>query len=188
MTQRRIYQDEYPYFVTTKTKDGIWFFDKIKYAKLLSNIIFQACQLKKFILYAYCIMPDHLHALVGKNMGSFLDTPIAPAEGCAGVEFYDFSTPNPAWASVPAMGDGDYNISQLMHTIKSYYCLAVRMQYGFNNPIWQPRFNTRIVDLEKRLCRTIEYIKNNPEKAGLHSKYRKLTYQYFDCKLIENLF
>lgn len=187
MSQRRIYQEEFPYFVTTKTKDGICFFNKTKYALLLSNIIFQACHLKKYILYAYCIMPDHLHLLV-KQMISHLDTPTAPTERCAGVEFEDFSTPNPARVSVPAVGDGQYNISQLMYTIKSYFIKEIREKYNINYSIWQPRFNTRVVDTEERLRNTIEYIKYNPVKAGLPKKYQAFPYQYFNRDKIFELF
>jgi REP element-mobilizing transposase RayT len=188
MTQRRIYQEEYPYFITTNIKNGIWFFDKVKYAKLLSNIIFQACRLKKHILYAYCIMPDHLHALVGKDVGSHLDKPIAGTEAHAGIDIKMSSKFTPAHPSAGAVGDGDYNISQLMHAIKSYYCLAMRTQHGVNHPIWQPRFNTRIVDNEERLQNTIEYIKNNPIKNDLDKKYQREPYIYLNKKLIDSLF
>ena len=187
MSQRRIYQDEFPYFVTTKTKEGVWFFDETKCAKLLSDIILQACQLKKHILYAYCIMPDHLHVLVGEDVGSHFDNPTAPTERCAGVEFEDFPTPNPARVSVPAVGDGQYNISQLMYAIKSYFINELRKRYNIDYSIWQKRFNTRIVDTEERLGNTIKYIKNNPQKAGLPKKYQLFPYMYFDMEKILDL-
>jgi len=102
MTQRRIYQDEFPYFITTKTRDGIWFFEK-KYSKILSDIIFYSCKLKNYILYAYCIMPDHLHMLI-KQIVNNID-PTAPAERCAGFGFGNHSILNPARVSEPAVGD-----------------------------------------------------------------------------------
>lgn len=66
MSQRRIYQDEYPYFVTTNTRNRKPFFDDIRYAQLLHKIILEACKMKDFLVYAFCVMPDHLHLLVGK--------------------------------------------------------------------------------------------------------------------------
>ncbi|OIP96906.1 hypothetical protein AUK40_04390 [Candidatus Wirthbacteria bacterium CG2_30_54_11] len=64
MTQRRINQVEYPYFVTANTAERIWLFEDTQLTEQLSAIIMKACQLKCATLYAYCIMPDHVHLLV----------------------------------------------------------------------------------------------------------------------------
>lgn len=208
MTQRRIYQDEFPYFVTTNTRDRRPFFDDIRYARLLHKVIIKSCWIKNCLVYAFCVMPDHLHLLVGKDptqpqrvaLGSDrgFDIPIDPMRphppACCrrrragrvtlglrnGVD-----APN---AGRCARVDAKFDISQVMHAIKSYYYLAMRTQHGINYPIWQPRFNTRIVDTEERLRNTIEYIKNNPIKAGLPKKYQKLPYMYFNWELIYQLF
>lgn len=177
MTQRRIYQDEFPYFATTKTKEGIWFFDRTKCAKLLSNIIFQACRLKKCILYAYCIMPDHLHLLVGEDMGShrtFEKVRWEPGE------YQSYAHPQSTLSSVRS--NKQYTISDLMQSIKGNFSRQVHQ-----GNIWQPRFNTRIVDNEERLRNTLEYIKYNPKKASLPKKYQKFPCMYFNEKLIKSL-
>ena len=67
MTQRRIYQNNYPYFITTNTRKRIWFFDNQKIAKIISDSIINSCEMNHYILYAYCIMPNHVHILT-KNM------------------------------------------------------------------------------------------------------------------------
>ena len=41
MTQRRIHQDEYPYFITANTLERAWFFDNVKYAETLYKIIIE---------------------------------------------------------------------------------------------------------------------------------------------------
>ena len=101
-----------------------------------------------------------------------------------------------AWAAVPALARaptagcarrGDYTISDLIHGIKSYYCGAIRKQYGINYPIFQRRFYTRIINANEYLDTVIEYIKNNPIKENLPKKYHKMPYQYFDWLKIRNL-
>jgi REP element-mobilizing transposase RayT len=167
MTQRRIYQEEFPYFVTLRTQDGYSLFEDEKMAGLLSEIIFNAGRLKQYDILAYQIMPDHVHVLIYNQYPRaqaslpaivYLND-CAPAEGCA---------------------RRDFNVSQLIHSIKSYYCDQIRDKYRINYPIWQKRFYTRIVNNRRYLHAVIGYIKNNPIKAKLPNKYNKMPYQYFD--------
>jgi len=64
MTQRRIYQDEFPYFVTFRMKEGFRLFEEEKYAELLARIIFKTCKIKKYDCLAFQVMPDHVHILI----------------------------------------------------------------------------------------------------------------------------
>lgn len=66
MTQRAI-DGPYIYFVTTNTTFGGWFFDSVERAIQLGSIIRAACKENQFVLYGYCILPDHIHLLVRKN-------------------------------------------------------------------------------------------------------------------------
>ncbi len=114
MTQRRIYQDEYPYFVTIRTREAFELFAEMKYVELVVNIIFKTCKLKYFDVLAYQIMPDHAHILVYHQLprarAAVPALPIlngrAPTAGCAGKKYF--------------------NISDLMHGIKSYFCDVIR--------------------------------------------------------------
>ncbi len=106
MTQRRIYQDKYPYFVTFKAKENVSIFEKTEYANLLSCIIFKSGNLKQYNILSFQIMPDHVHLLVNsiKNMS-------ATTESCARSNIIS----NPAPVSAPALEkSAGYNISQLI--------------------------------------------------------------------------
>jgi REP element-mobilizing transposase RayT len=63
MTQRRIYQNEFPYFVTFRTREGFALFEDAETAALLSGIMFNAGILKQYNILAYQIMPEHVHLL-----------------------------------------------------------------------------------------------------------------------------
>ncbi|MDD5566755.1 MAG: transposase [Patescibacteria group bacterium] len=173
MTQRRIYQDEYPYFVTFRTNGGVPIFEDTKTATLLSDIIFKAGKLKGFDVLSYQIMPDHVHLLVNQTPQAHLS---AGARGHSIVS---------AGAETRARGN---NISQFMYSIKSYFIKQLRDKHGIMNSVWQRRFYTRIVNTEKYLETVLYYIKNNPVKASLQKKYYRVPYQYISWVKIRKLF
>ena len=68
MTQRIIFQNQYPYFITTNIKNGYYLFKNEKYAYLLSGIILSVATLKDTNLLSYIIMPNHVHLLINVNL------------------------------------------------------------------------------------------------------------------------
>jgi len=64
MTQRRIYQEEYPYFVTFRTWGDYPLFEDGKMAELLANEIVTSARIKRYDVLAWQIMPEHAHVLV----------------------------------------------------------------------------------------------------------------------------
>lgn len=149
MTQRRIYQEEFPYFITTNTLKRQKIFENTHFAVELYDTILKLCRKLHCPVYAFDIMPDHLHILIGTM--------------------------------------AKINISNILQQIKSIYTKNLREKYNFNRPIWQKRFNSRIVDSEERLRNTVNYILNNPIKAGLDKKYQEKPYIYINSKLIDSL-
>ncbi|MBI4414908.1 MAG: transposase [Candidatus Kerfeldbacteria bacterium] len=71
MTQRRIYQEEFPYFVTTNTFERVPIFLDEQIALKLGRAIVSACAITEFSILAYAILPDHLHLLVQKSKRGF---------------------------------------------------------------------------------------------------------------------
>lgn len=66
MTQRAI-DGQFIYFVTTTTADRVWLFETPETAYRLTKNIREACRTCGFTLFAFCIMPDHVHLLVRKD-------------------------------------------------------------------------------------------------------------------------
>ncbi|MBU0707508.1 transposase [Patescibacteria group bacterium] len=180
MTQRRIYQDEYPYFVTFRAKDGYAFFNDSKHTRLLGRIIFKTCEIKCYEVLSYQMMPDHVHLLVNRH----------PQAQPAVVARQSRKANAGTAASVRSRGKetGDFNITELLHGIKSYYINELRKKHNIPYSIWQKRFYTCIVDSERYLENVIYYIKKNPIKAELPRKYHEMPYQYFNWDKIKELF
>ena len=63
MSQRRIYQNDYPYLLTTNLKHREWFLNDQRIASILAKNIFERRDHYQAELYGYCIMPNHLHIL-----------------------------------------------------------------------------------------------------------------------------
>ena len=66
VTQRAI-DGPYIYFVTTNTTYWLRILDNPEHAWLLGRMIKKTCQEFGFTLYAFSILPDHLHLLVKKS-------------------------------------------------------------------------------------------------------------------------
>ncbi|MFA5051680.1 MAG: transposase [Patescibacteria group bacterium] len=184
MTQRRIYQQEHPYFITFRTREGWPAFEDREMAGLMADIIFNAGRLKWFDVLAYQIMPDHVHVLVYRmdgNAGG--DTRVREVQNFHALP-PQVSAPAVIIKSAPVK---ENNVSQLMYCIKSYFIKRIRVQYNIPYSIWHTRFYTRIVDTQQYLHTVIHYIQYNPVKAKLPEKYQKFPYQYFDWRLISKL-
>ncbi len=179
MTQRRIYQEEYPYFITFRTKEGFELFEEMKYARLMADIMFNAGELKQYDVLAYQIMPDHVHLLVYQSSKKNIHRAY-PSAGALNFEIGS--------AGRDAHARRNYNVSQLIHAVKSFYCDQIRCQNSINYPIFQRRFYTRIISNRKYLKNILWYIGQNPVKSKLSKRYQNMPYQYFNRRLINKLF
>jgi REP element-mobilizing transposase RayT len=146
--------------VTFNTKYGVSFFANKKYAELLSNIIIKAAAINKFYIYAFCILPNHVHLMIKSNPSPRQASvtalkPRAGTEACT----WDIKT-----------------ILGLIHSIKSFFCQELRHKYGVRCSPWQPRFNSRIVNTDRRFENTYNYIINNYRKHRLPNKYSQRPY------------
>lgn len=167
MTQRAFNQFAYPYFVTTVVQGRAWMFDEVGEARRLAGIIVHACQLKRFRLYAFCIMPDHVHLLVQK-------VGIENSRGLKSPRLDGIATPQ-SGLSRPRMMNKSSTLSDLMQSIKGNYS-RTRHQGRF----WQPRFNFRIVSTEQRFQNTIQYIRDNYRKQNLPARFGVYPYMFVD--------
>ncbi|MFH0853020.1 MAG: transposase [bacterium] len=178
MTQRLIYQNEYPYFITAVTTYRQRVFENVEMAGRLNKIIFNACDLKKFDLLAFCILPDHLHLLVKPQRS--LERLRCDNEWCSPPPQ---SSPSPqrTFSKVRCMPRcDDRYISGLMQSIKGTFSRSIHQ-----GRIWQPRYNFRIVDTPERYYNTLRYIQFNYRKHGLPEKYGQPPYVYMNWQLLK---
>jgi REP element-mobilizing transposase RayT len=182
MTQRRIYQDEYPYFVTFRVAESQPLFEDEKMAEQLSEIILNAGRLKRYEILAYQIMPEHVHVLVNNISERTLEN--VRSVGDMKDLILTESTLSRVRIDKNRMRSVDsFNISDLLQSIKGNFSRKIH-----EGNIWQKRFYTKIVNTHKYLETVIQYIENNPIKAELPKKYQQKPYQYFNWPKIHALF
>jgi len=63
--------------------------------------------------------------------------------------------------------NGNENISKIMHSIKRGSSRLINQMWSRKGPIWQRSFYERIIRDEKEFWEKVNYVYNNPLRAGL---------------------
>ncbi len=63
--------------------------------------------------------------------------------------------------------NGNENISKIMHSIKRGSSRLINQMWNRNGSVWQSSFYERIIRNEKEFWEKVNYVYNNPLKAGL---------------------
>jgi putative DNA methylase len=61
----------------------------------------------------------------------------------------------------------EYSLSSILHSWKSYTAKKANLILGRTGAFWQPEYFDRSIRDDRHLAATIEYVENNPVKAGL---------------------
>ncbi len=63
--------------------------------------------------------------------------------------------------------NGKINISKIMQAITLSYSVKFRKKYLYTGYVWQGRFKSNVIEDEKYILECINYIHNNPARAGM---------------------
>lgn len=74
----------------------------------------------------------------------------------------------------------DDSISKLMQRLMTSYCCYFNKRYRLIGHLFQDRFKDRLINDEKDLARTIQYIANNPVKEGYVRDISDYAWHYID--------
>ncbi|MCX6796011.1 MAG: transposase, partial [Candidatus Falkowbacteria bacterium] len=66
-SQKRFYNSDYFYFITTVTFKRFPFFKEELFCRLLIDNLLNCKNIKKFKLFAFTILSDHVHLLIKPN-------------------------------------------------------------------------------------------------------------------------
>jgi putative DNA methylase len=131
----------YDYWLDSR-EDVAWLNDPRLGAVIRSNLYHHHA--KKYYLYAYCVMPTHVHVLF---------QPIEP-----------FSPTSSA--DVGECSDQGSPLSSIMHSLKSYTAHEANRILNRRGAFWQSESYDHWVRDEQELERIVDYIANNPVKAN----------------------
>lgn len=173
MTQRAINGD-FIYFVTFNVQDRRWYFVTPERAEMLGQAIQTSCAMKKFTLFGYCILPNHVHMM----MKPMLECPTTSQRtrgrvrcgqinnDCQHDMTYDGASflyeqrrrPRRRLLSEPQT----FTFSNLMHSIKSTFSHALGQ-----GKFWQHRSNFRLITGQEDFNNKIRYLQYNYRKMEL---------------------
>ena len=98
---------------------------------LFENLLAIVQRREKLNIEAYCLMPNHFHAIVEAELGS---------------------------------------LSRAMHRLKGVYAQGFNARYERVGPLFQGRFDARLVDDDEYFATACEYVWNNPVRADLRAE------------------
>ena len=147
---RQTLKDEEFFFITTTVVHHARVFVKKRYCEILLQNI-RHYQLKyMFEILGYAIMPSHFHWIVEVN----------PAYGSVSDIMRDIKKYS-AWDLMEAIEhDGDIKLLKL-------FTASARNLEIQRRKFWMSRFDDEVIQNEAMLLAKLEYIHNNPVKAGL---------------------
>ena len=141
---KRYFETGYSYFVTTIAQNRRPIFLDTKMCMILLVSLEYFKLILDYRVYAYCIMPDHVHIII-----------------------------HPC---------GKYELSYIMQMIKGSFARKVNKMNALTGKLWQKRYYDEVVRDEVMLIRKIEYLHNNPLRAGMVKsleEYRYSSYQFY---------
>ena len=118
---------------------------------------------KVYELLAYCIMPNHVHLIC--RIGN-------PADDDSG------RIGNPSYDERPVA------LHKIMQSLKRHTARQANLKLGRQGAFWQEESYDRVVRDAGELQRIIDYVVNNPVKAGLAHDWQEWPWSYCrpDCE------
>ncbi len=128
--------------------------EKEEIAAIVANKISEMDHIR-YELFAYCIMPNHVHLLF---------------------ESYQVRSQHKGKSA-------KYTVTETMRLLKGSTARDCKLVLGRNGHFWQHESYDHIVRDEEELVRTIQYILNNPVKAGWVEDWKDWKFTYVNPEL-----
>ena len=155
-----ISKDSPCYFLTSVAKDRLPIFRKDEMTDITGKALDEARKSGKFALYAYVIMPDHLHLITDSARSS--------------EEALRFTNGIISHRLITHLKEQGYERSLLklrQETKRRHY----------QHSLWDHHPNVRVLHTEKMLLERVHYIHENPVRAGLVERAEDYRYSSVRC-------
>ncbi|OGU55715.1 MAG: hypothetical protein A2V66_13840 [Ignavibacteria bacterium RBG_13_36_8] len=125
---------------------------------------------KEYLLIAYCIMPNHVHLVFTLIVERF-------AESLKGTEHNKMQ-------QVGRNSVSPYIVTKILQDLKKYTARESNKILNRKGQFWQHESYDHVVRDEDDLRRIVEYVLNNPVKAGLINRSEDWKWSYVNTKLM----
>jgi REP element-mobilizing transposase RayT len=144
----RISKDSPVYYLTSVTKNRLPVFRTPKFRDLVCSALAEARQSARFLLFAYVVMLDHLHTIVGSDLKpSKVQQYI---NGIVARRVIDFLRDN----------GPEVSLNKLRHADRAR---------GYRYSLWDHHPNAKSLSSEEVFIQKVNYLHQNPVRAGLVS-------------------
>lgn len=152
MSERyKVKDQEENYFITLTVVKWIDLFTRDRYIHILEESINYSIEEKGLQVYAYVIMPSHLHMIVGTNDKPINDI-IRDLKKFTAKKFID---------AINETGE-----SRKDWLLDTFSFLANKSKRHSNYKVWRDGFHPKIMDRTKKVEAAFNYIHYNPIAAG----------------------
>lgn len=145
----RICRDTPALYITSVATDRLPVFRKNALKDLACKALAEARRSAGFWLFAYVVMPDHLHTIVGSELKP--SKVVQYINGITGRRVIDYLKAN----------GHDISLSKLRHEERGR---------GYRHSLWDHHPNTKRLTHEGVFMQKVHYLHQNPVRAGLVEK------------------
>lgn len=150
----KIFDNSLPYFVTFTVVRWIDLFTRIEYREVIIDNL-QHCQKNKgLVIYAYCIMTNHIHLILSSSDETNLSNTIRDFRGFTSKKLLDAIKNNP-------------RESRKKWLLKSFRSEGKKRKSNETYQLWKRNYHPLELDNHYLINEKIEYIHQNPVKAGI---------------------
>ena len=146
-TRYRITDNSYPYFLTCTIIEWLPVFTRKPYFEIIIDSLKYCREQKGLMVFAYVILDNHLHLVAN---GERLDSTIK--------EFKSYTAQG--IIKMAAEEGKDWLLNQFKY-------FKAKHKKESQHQVWQEGFHPQLVISEEMLRQKVEYIHDNPVKAGL---------------------
>ncbi len=142
----KIGESERPHFITTTVIDWVDLFTRPVYKEIIIDSLNFCIENKSLVVYAYCVMPSHIHLIAGST-GEPLNDIIR--------DFKKF-TSKALVKMIKETGE-----SRREWLLNKFSFAAKRLKRGVNYKLWQDGFHPVELTSNKMMDQRLDYLHNN---------------------------
>jgi putative transposase len=156
----RISKDSPIYYLTSVANNRLRVFQRDKLKELMCGALNEARNSASLLLFAYVIMPDHIHALIGSQRKP--SEVLRYVNGIASRRVINF------------LKEGGYesSLQKLKHA-------EGPRQHRYS--LWDHHPNVKLITTENGLMEKVNYIHMNPVRAGLRERAEEYRWSSIRC-------
>lgn len=152
----KIHDQSYPYFITSTVIKWIDIFTRRKYRDVIIESLDYCRKEKGLLIYAYCIMTNHIHLIVGSRQKK-IENIIR--------DFKSFTS-----SELRKILENEVKESRKEWMLKMMYRAGISKSGNNDFQFWQYNFHPIELNSNRLIDQKIEYIHQNPVKAGFVDK------------------